>query len=409
MQSFKNIDTRITDMNESLFAQLVLESETRKKEVTSYTHKRYNYNQLKSVPKEYFVGISGLRGIGKTVLLLQLANEIENSIYIAADASYLRQDNLYDILKYAKNKWHTTVFIDEIHYKENWQQDLKTIYDEGGIRVIFSGSSVIEIKKGADLSRRALIFNLKPLSFREYLVIKKGINGLERISVADLFDAKTRKEYITKYAKTSDYLQEYYAQGGILYPSSDTVYFHKALENTLQKIIHGDLEYLRSMDIKIENDIIKILERIAISPVGETNYSKLAGTISLSKPTLIKIINDLTKIGLIKCIMPCGKAAIRKKPKLYLSFPYREYFNTILLSKPDMGSLREEFFVNHVEDICYLKGKRGEKTPDFIFADKKVEIGGEGKGFYQNPDFIIRDGISFEDKIIPLFLIGFLY
>lgn len=395
-------------MDDAIFSKIVLNSEERKKEAASFEHKRYLYEELQKVPPEYFIGVSGLRGIGKTILLLQMANEVSNSLYFSADAVYLKNEELYGIIKKASSSGYKHIFVDEVQNKENWQQDLKTLYDEKEARVVFTGSSAIEINKGADLSRRALMFHLKPISFREFLLFKKG-EIVEKITPAQLFDEKQRKAIVMKTAKYDNYLQEYFQTGGVLYPSTGIEPFYKAIENTLDKIIHSDLEYLREIDVKIENDVHKILETIALSPVGETNYSKIAGNLSVSKPTLIKIIGDLEKIGVIKRILPCGKARLRKEPKLYLAFPFRSFFTHVLLRKQDVGALREEFFANHVEHICYFKGNRGEKTPDFSFAGKKVEIGGAGKNFGQNPDFVVSDAITFEPNKIPLYLIGLLY
>ena len=396
-------------MDEALFSAIVIKSEEKKREALQYPKKRYLYNKVKNVPEEYFAGVCGLRGIGKTVMLLQLANETENSLYLSTDAAYLRTENLYDVIRFAISKGYKNIFVDEIHYKRNWQQDLKTIFDEGEARVFFSGSAAIEIKKGADLSRRALIFHLDPLSFREYLTIKKGAENLRTLEAPDLFDAARRKAVIIKTSKYATYLEEYFRRGGLLYPSEDIDYYYKALENTLERIIHSDLEYLRALDLRMGNVIYRILEWMAVSPVGEVNYSSLSSRVSISKPTLIAVIDDLVKTGLVKRIFPCGKSSVRKEPKLFLTFPFREFLNHLYIKRSDAGSLREEFFVNHVGKTCYLKGKRGEKTPDYLLEGKALEVGGKGKGFYQNPDYLVKDSISFEEKMIPLYLIGFLY
>jgi predicted AAA+ superfamily ATPase len=396
-------------MDEMLFSKVVIRSEEEKEKALQYTKKRYLYEKIKNIPKGYFTGIYGLRGIGKTILLLQLANETKNSLYFSADASYLKLDDLYEITNFALSKGYKNIFIDEINYKRNWQQDLKTIYDEGEVRIFFSGSAALEIKKGADLSRRALIFLLKPLSFREYLLIKKGAENLFPISASELFDEDKRKTKITETSKFNSYLHEYFKKGGLLYPSDDTENYYQALENTLAKIIHSDLEYLRAIDTRLENAIYKILEWIAMSPVGEVNYSSLSSKIEITKPTLIRIIDDLVKIGLIRRVFSCGKGSVRKEPKLFLAFPFREFLNSLFIKKSDLGTLREEFFVNHLDKICYVKGKRGEKMPDYKIEGKIIEIGGAGKGFYQNPDFVMRESVTFEEKVIPLYLAGFLY
>jgi len=396
-------------MDENLFSYVVINSEKKKKEAMQFQKKRYLYDKVKNTPKGYYVGICGLRGIGKTTLLLQIANEVEKSLYLSADASYLRDDSLYDVSHFAIAKGYRNLFIDEIHYKSEWQQDLKTLYDEGEAGVFFSGSAALEIKKGADLSKRALLFHMNPLSFREYLVIKKGAIETEPISPRELFDTQKRKDFVMKTSTYGNLLHEYFRFGGLLYPSEDTEYFYKALENALEKIIHSDLEYLRAIDTNMENVIYKLLEWIAISPVGEVNYSTLSSKVAVTKPTVIRVIDDLIKIGLVKRVLPCGKDRVRKEPKLYLAFPFREYLNFTIARKADIGSLREEFFVNHAEIVCSLKGSRGEQTSDFLFEEKILEIGGEGKTFYQNPDFLVKESVTFEEKAIPLYLTGFLY
>jgi len=396
-------------MEEDRFAKIMLISENAKKEGAAFGKKRYLYEEVKNVPEGYFAGICGLRGIGKTVLLLQLANEVKNSLYFSADAVYLKDLELYEIAEFAGKRGFRNIFIDEIHYKKDWQQDLKTLYDEGSVRVFFSGSSAIEIRKGADLSRRALLFSMKPLSFREYLMMKKDKENLESLDYSVLFNSEKRGKMIKQTSDCSSYFGEYCKFGGLLYPSMDSNYYYKALETTIDKIIHSDLEALRAVNANIENDIYKILEWIAISPVGEVNYSNLSSRISVTKPTLIRIVRDLERIGILKTILPCGKSGIRKEPKIYLAFPFREFFCSQMTAKPDIGSLREEFFVQHAGDVCYLKGKRGEKTSDFLFHGKRIEIGGMGKKHSQNPDFILKDGITFEEDAIPLYLAGFLY
>lgn len=38
-----------------------------------------------------------------------------------------------------------------------------------------------------------------------------------------------------------------------------------------------------------------------------------------------------------------------------------------------------------------------------------IEVGGDSKRAYQNPDYIAADRLSTENNKIPLFLFGFLY
>ena len=396
-------------MDENLFSNIVLYSESKKREALAYPNRRYLYNTISAAPKHYFVGISGLRGIGKSVMLAQLAAQFQSSLLIAADATYLKAESLYGICRYAKGKGYSSLFLDEVHTKQDWQADIKTLYDEGGLRVFFTGSSALELRKGADLSRRALIYNLNPISFREYLIFKKGAQELPAISASELFEPKQRKERILKTSSFAPLMEEYYKSGGPLYPSEDISYFSKSMESTLERIVRVDLAYLREVDARLEHSVYLLLQKLALSPAGEASYSSLSSILSISKPTLIRVVDDLVRIGLVMRVLPCGKAAVRKEPKLYLAFPFRHFLASSVGQVPDTGALREEFFVSHAQGLCYLKGSRGQKTADFSYAGKILEVGGKSKNFSQSPDFAVKDGISMNEREIPLYLCGFLY
>ncbi|MEM4707356.1 MAG: AAA family ATPase [Candidatus Anstonellales archaeon] len=396
-------------MNDEVFGRALLESERKINEASRYTKKRYLYTKISSVPANYFVGFYGIRGIGKTIMLLQLARETKNAFYFSADAPYLRDESIYDIARYIIARGYTNIFIDEIHTKAYWEKDLKALYDEGEGRVVFSGSSALEIKKkGSELSRRALLFYMKPASFREYVSIKHDVE-LPAFSIKQLEDYESRKKLTLEYLYVAAYLTEYFNYGGLLY-ATEKEFFYNSIQNIVDKIVYTDLAYLRGINTKIADDIFSLLYFISFSSPSETNYSKLANSVNLSKPTVISIISDLTKMGVVKQVFSCGKgASVRKEPKLYLAFPFRAYFNSVKSRQPDIGALREEFFVNHVDNACYIKTERGAKTPDFKIGDKIFEVGGVGKTLKQKADYIVKDGLLIEKRTIPLFLFGFFY
>ena len=105
-----------------------------------------------------------------------------------------------------------------------------------------------------------------------------------------------------------------------------------------------------------------------------------------------------------------------KPSKIYLANP-----NLMHINEPNIGSLRETFFVNQLDN--YYKniqpyGSNGifaSKVGDFYCQEKYIfEIGGKNKSFEQIKDisnsFIACDDIEigFKNKI-PLWLFGFLY
>lgn len=392
-------------MEEAIIDKLILNSQKQIKWVNRFKKKRYLFEEIKKINKEYYIGIKGIRGIGKTVLLLQLAKETKDSVYFSADSTLIKPFSIYEVVRELVKRGFKNIFIDEIHRKTDWDIDVKTLYDEHEVRIIFSGSSALDITKtSADLSRRVVLKELKITSFREFLNIKKNYN-MPVLSFKKILRNKTL--LTKKYAEVYEYFNEYLGYGGVLYPKKG---FLEALENSLRKVILQDLASLRDVNIKYEIDVYKLLYLIARSPPFEVNYSSISRELGISKTMAIRIVRDLEMAGIILPIFPCKKKGVdvKKEPKVYLTIPLRKFFakQGVEINK---GALREEFFVNHIRKLCYLKGKRGEKTPDFKVNDIIIEIGGEGKTKYQKPDYIAVDGLSTVSNKIPLFLFGFVY
>lgn len=392
-------------MEDRIIDELMLNSARQAEWVKKFAKKRALFEELRKIDAEYYVGIKGLRGVGKTVLMLQMARETKDSMYFSADSVLVKPFFIYEIVKELIRRGFRNIFIDEVHRKAEWDRDIKTLYDEHGARVIFSGSSALDMTKtSADLSRRVVLKELRPVSFREFLNIRKGY-GLPSLSLGAI--VKNKGELARKYAFAFEYMREYSQYGGVLYPKEG---FLEALENSLRKVVLQDMSALRDINVKYETDVYKLLHLVAKSPPFEVNYSRVAKELEISKTLAIRMVKDLEGAGIIITVLPCGKKGIdvKKEPKIYLTIPLREFFGKQGMDI-NKGASREEFFVNHVRGACYLKGERGEKTPDFRIEGMTIEVGGESKKARQNPDYIASDGLSSEGNKIPLFLFGFLY
>ena len=79
------------------------------------------------------------------------------------------------------------IFIDEVHKYPGWSVEIKNFYDIfTGLKIVFSGSSAVSIKKAkADLSRRAAMYHLHELSFREYLELS-DVGKFDQIKLDDV-------------------------------------------------------------------------------------------------------------------------------------------------------------------------------------------------------------------------------
>lgn len=139
---------------------------------TTTDFKRYLYQRVSWESR--MVGIIGARGVGKTTMILQYIKQnlhSKNALYVSADDMYFGENKLIDLADAFYKNAGEYLFIDEIHKYANWSRELKNIYDSfPGLKVVFTGSSILDILKGsADLSRRAIVYTLQGLSFREYL------------------------------------------------------------------------------------------------------------------------------------------------------------------------------------------------------------------------------------------------
>jgi predicted AAA+ superfamily ATPase len=164
--------------------------------------------------------IVGSRGTGKTTLMLQYIKQnldTEKAFYMTLDDLYFSTNRLVDVVGKLRLEGVTHFFIDEVHkYPYNtWAQELKNIYDAyPELRVAFSGSSILNIYKGnADLSRRAIDYELFGLSFREFLAFE-GVINVPAVSLDDLLKRHVEiASEITKDIKIVPLFRKYLQNG----------------------------------------------------------------------------------------------------------------------------------------------------------------------------------------------------
>ena len=131
---------------------------------------------MKDIPwEERLLGIQGFRGVGKTTMILQYIKQhyadSDKVLYVSLDNIYFSDNKLVDFVKEFVANGGEHLFLDEVHKYKNWSIELKNIYDlHKYLKVTFTASSLLEILNSkADLSRRAVVFVMQGLSFREYL------------------------------------------------------------------------------------------------------------------------------------------------------------------------------------------------------------------------------------------------
>ncbi|MCK4663722.1 MAG: AAA family ATPase [Bacteroidales bacterium] len=377
--------------------------------------KRYLYNDIDW--NSNFIIIKGQRGVGKTTLMLQYIKsniqDFNKSLYISLDDIYFAHNTLSNLVEKFVINGGTHLFIDEIHRYVSWSKELKNIYDfYPELKIVATGSSALEIKKGeADLSRRASVYHLHEMSFREYLSLMYG-NNFQIIKLDEIIiNHESIATDINKEIKTIPLHKEYLQQGAYPFVKRKDIQFYDKLNSVINIIIDNDIPAIENITYETSVKLKKLLYLITTAVPFKPNISELSKKVGTSRDMLLKYIYLLSGAGIINFITHTGVAGslLRKPDKIYLN-------NTTLMyalhNNPNIGTIRETFFLNQLMAkhlVAY------PKVGDFLIDNKYLfEVGGKNKTQKQiagiKNSFIVADDIEygFGNKI-PLWLFGFLY
>ncbi len=367
--------------------------------------------------KQRMLGIKGLRGIGKTTLLLQhLKHHLDgNGLYVTADHPWFYDHSLLDLAEEFEKNNGQVLLIDEIHKYPQWSTQLKNIYDgHPGLQIIFTASSALEIQKGqADLSRRVLSYELTGLSFREYLHFFHGqvypIFTMEEI-VKNPQRIISRLDFRKKILPLfKNYMRHGYFPFSFQEPEGD---FIVKLNQVINTVLETDLAAIESYTAANVVTIKKLLGVLSESVPFTPNIASLANKMKLGRDTVNNFIQHLERARLFNLIyqQPKGVASLQKPDKIYLENTNLAF---ALKDQPEVGSLRETFFLNQLRNAGYAVSL--PKKADFLINQKwTFEIGGSSKGESQvknvRNSYLALDGIetAYQNRI-PLWLFGFLY
>lgn len=381
------------------YNKLLLETDTR---FHRYMYSRINWNSR-------MVGLTGPCGVGKTTLVLQYIKENlppDTSLYVTAEDFYFADHRLLDLADDFVKRGGKHLFIDEIHRYKDWSKELKLMYDyHPELQVVFTGSSVLDINKGAaDLSRRAVMYHMQGLSFREYLLFFHNL----QFPVYTLEEVLHRKVEMPAQFHPLQFFPEYLRQG----------YYPFSLENQgihIQQIVNlaleSDIPQYAGMNVSTGRKLKQLLAIIAKSVPFKPNISSIAAALNVSRNSVADYCLYIEEAGLIAQLRDDtgGIRGLGRVDKIYLD-------NTNLIynlggGEAQIGNVRETFFFNQMRvnhDVII------SSVSDFRIGDYTFEIGGRKKGKKQIesvPDaFVIKDDIEFASgNILPLWHFGFGY
>ncbi|MEA3522193.1 MAG: AAA family ATPase [Campylobacterota bacterium] len=380
----------------------------------NYAYKRYFYHTIDFNDK--MLAILGSRGVGKTTLIIQYLNSLDlpqsKKLYFSADSITASSLSLYDIADEFSKSGGKVLAIDEIHKYKDFEKELKEIYDFLDLKLIFSGSSALVLEhKKADLSRRAVLYRVKGLSFREFLELKLDIK-FKNYSLEEILENHIDiANEITHIIKPFEYFKEYLQYGYFPYYFENSETYSIKLEETVNTVIESDLPIIFNIEPQNIQKLKQLVNLICSSKPYELNITSLSKKIGINRNTLYQYIHYLTMGNIFASIKAKSKGdTIFSKPqKLYLNNPNLSFS---YCQSNELGTLREQFFLNMLSQKHSLFYP---KQGDFLVDEKYTfEIGGKNKSFQQiqsiKNSFVAKDNIEIGFRnSIPLWLFGFLY
>lgn len=393
---------------------------------------RYIFVLLQKYLKDFFkegaeprmVGLAGLRGVGKTTLMWQLAryayNNVTTNIWFfnvnsLMNLGYSIQEALLrmeGVLGCKLNEYDKPIvfLFDEVHDDPKWAKTLKILYDECRTAfVIATGSSALLINQTPDLAARMKVEKIYPFKFAEYIMSKSmmehekkfyPMKGFAKELSQGLFYCENY-EHLKNYfrfhfsvQKVNEFLQNICVQlNGVKLEDliKEYVYYHNipryslyknksdinsGMNELVKRIVYEDVVRVKASFTG--NVYEKLLYRLAAS--DEVNVDKLSGLLSVNKKDLQEVIGILDQSELINELPPYSNSIDARIVKNKKSFFMSPSIRRALLSNIYGDNVPEMMRSKMWEDIVvmYLVRILGKSFLSFSSRSDGV-----------NPDFVI--------------------
>lgn len=324
--------------------------------------------------------VTGMRRVGKTTLLLYIRERLgsDNTLFLdvenPAHQRYFDEpdyDRIFDTFKVLglKSKKKSYVFIDEIQFARNIPSVVKYLSDHHKVKFFLTGSSSFYLRNlfSESLAGRKYLFELYPLSFREFLLMKGAPVNMDELG--EITE--------TVFSVLDRYYEEFILYGG--FPgvaAKDSIEEKKMmLDDIFSSYYHLEVRQLAEFR---KTSVVRDLLMLLMERTGaQLDISKLSSELGVARETLAGYLSFLEHTYFISLVRPFTlnrDSEIRKRPKFYCC-------DTGLVNHFSRAS-RGALFENAVYLALRLRG-------DVKFHQKKS--GGE-------IDFILNGTLALEVK-----------
>ena len=320
-------------------------------------------NELfRNIKSKEIIFLTGLRRIGKTTILMQTINKLlantkpEDILFIRLDSFNLLENSIHQLIEEYRKIHKKSVsdffylFLDEVASRDNFEQELKSLYDNENIKIICSSSiaSLMRDKK-AYLTGRTKTIEVMPLTFQEFLQFKGA-----RINKADK-------------AKIESNFKDYLKIGGIPYYvlTEDRAYLNELIESIVYKDI---IAYHKISGERAIKELFVLLCQRVGKPMS---YNKLAEILKISVDSVKRFVGYFEKAYLFYVVDRYSKSVnerVTSPKKIYIG---DVGIKNIITDFKDLGA--------SYENLVFLKIK--DKNPNY-YLENSAEI-----------DFITKDSL----------------
>jgi hypothetical protein len=368
-------------------------------------------------PDQRLIGVKGARGTGKSTMLLQWLHKTglppHRAAYFTLDDLYFATNSIVETAKDFYKQGGEFLVLDEVHKYPGWSQEIKNLYDLlPDLWIRFTGSSIIELsEERGDLSRRALMYELHGLSYREYLHLFHGIE-LPAFELEELLDQdKPFRDSFPEGFKPLVHFDEYLEHGYYPFFQARVQDHHQRLGQLVRTVVEYDMSEMKGFDIRNAKKMLRLLAIVAEKVPFTPNLSKLAQQSGVHRNSLSNYLFFLEKARLIWLLHSAGgnMSKLKKPEKLLLN---NSNLLHALRGEPSIGTVRETFFCSQLQ-----VGHRVEhpEVGDLLVDGRYLfEVAGNSKGKKQVAEqenaFIVKDDLEYPvGNSLPLWIFGVLY
>ncbi len=320
--------------------------------------------------------ITGMRRVGKSTALQYLLSRVthNNKLYLDCERVEIRvllnrpdYESITEELQLKGLDFSKpcVIAMDEIQLVENLPSVIKYIYDTYKVKFIVTGSSSYYMKNqfSESLAGRKRIFEMYPLSFKEFLHFKEvNIRQPEKYAWQLYNEAW--------YNRCKTWYDEYVQFGG--FPEVVLQAKKSDKEELLKDIINSYVE----LDVKLLSDysaseeLYKLVKLLAARAGNKIDYSKLSSIAGINRQKMASYIQLLEYTYLVYLVKPFTRnidKEISQQPKLF--FADTGILNTLAGLQISSGQLFENSIAAQLKpmgEIQYYQKKTGQEI-DFIF------------------------------------------